>query len=353
VNDPAVRDRLLRLLGTRPGAADPPASVPSGTRSQGFPATLGFPAALGREGERQVLARRTSFEATHRHGAWGLDEALEADRRTLALLAREPALAEVDLGRALFLDTETTGLSGGAGTWVFLVGLGSFESGAFGIWQGFLSEPAEERALLEDVAERIRAAPAVVSFFGKAFDRHRLEDKMRLHGIAPPFEGRPHLDLYHPLRRLYRPRVAPGARTVALDARLKTLESELCGIEREDDLPGARAPAAWFDFLHGRPHELEGVFRHNRDDVLSLVALTAHLACALEEHRKGGEPVAGSACARARGIASTLARAREHDSALRWFQLAEERGARPFSRVEERLLARARRARGRSNAPTA
>jgi uncharacterized protein YprB with RNaseH-like and TPR domain len=227
---------------------------------------------------------------------------------------------------------------------VFLVGLGSFEQGSFELWQGFLAEPAEERALLEDVAARIRAASMVVSFFGKAFDRHRLEDKMRMHGIPPPFEGRPHLDLYHPLRRLYRPRPAPGSRTVALDARLRTLERELCGVEREDDLPGARAPAAWFDFLRERPHELEGVFRHNRDDVLSLVALAAHLARCVEECRTSGTALDGSPAARARGIAMALAREREHAGALAWFARAEERGAGPFSACEQRLLVRARRA---------
>jgi len=335
MSDPPVRDRLARLLRGR-GEAAVSAERASTARSSGLPESL------DRDAERGVLARRTTIEISRRHGAFELWEALAADRSVLALLARDPALAESDLRRALFLDTETTGLSGGAGTWVFLVGLGSFEDDGFRMWQGFLAEPAEERALLDEVAERIRAASAVVSFFGKAFDRHRLEDKMRMHGIAPPFEGRPHLDLYHPLRRLYRPRPAAGARTVALDARLRTLENELCGVEREDDLPGSRAPAAWFDFLHGRPHELEGVFRHNLDDVLSLVALAAHLACCVEERRKSGEPVAGSASARARAVAACLARAGEFASAVEWFERAVERGAGLLTPAESRLLARAR-----------
>src|SRR5262249_35228449 len=137
---------------------------------------------------------------------------------------------------------------------------------------------------------------------------------------------------------------APGSRTVALDARLRTLERELCAVEREDDLPGSRAPAAWFDFLHGRPHELEGVFRHNRDDVLSLVALAAHLARCVEERRTCGTTLDGSPAARARGVAMAFAREREHAGALEWFARAQERGASPFSPCEERLLARARRA---------
>jgi uncharacterized protein YprB with RNaseH-like and TPR domain len=336
VSDPAVRDRLARLLRGRDRTSEVTASPSNAS-------TLGPPDGLRREPEDGVLARRATFELSSRHGAWRLEEALAADRAILALLARDPALADADLRRALFLDTETTGLSGGAGTWVFLVGLGSFEDDGFRVWQGFLAEPAEERALLEEVAARIRAASVVVSFFGKAFDRHRLEDKMRMHGIAPPFDGRPHLDLYHPLRRLYRPRPAPGERTVALDARLRTLESELCGVGREDDLPGALAPAAWFDFLHGRPHALEGVFRHNRDDVLSLVALAAHLSCCVDERRRGGEPVAGSAGARARAVACCLARAGRFATAVEWFERAAERGAGALTPAELRLLARSRR----------
>lgn len=334
MSDPLLRDRLARLLGGRketPASSEPSSSARS----------AGLPGELERDQERGVLARRTTIEVSRRHGAWELEEALAADRATLALLARDPALADVDLRRALYLDTETTGLSGGAGTWVFLVGLGSFEEDGFRVWQGFLAEPAEERALLEEVAARIRAASVVVSFFGKAFDRHRLEDKMRLHGIAPPFEGRPHLDLYHPLRRLYRPRPAPGERTVALDARLRTLERELCGVEREDDLPGALAPAAWFDYLHGRPHALEGVFRHNRDDVLSLVALAAHLSRSILEQEKSGDALRGSAGARARGIAVSLALAGEFATALEWFDRAVARGAEARTTTEERLLARA------------
>jgi uncharacterized protein YprB with RNaseH-like and TPR domain len=273
-----------------------------------------------------------------------------ADPRAFAILTGDSSLAGLDLARALFLDTETSGLSGGAGTWVFLVGLGAFESTPstevrFTTWQGFLAEPAAERALLVEVADRIRGASAVVSFFGKSFDRHRLEDKMRLHGIEPPFAGRPHLDLYHPLRRLYRPRSGGGLD----DGRLKTFERALCGVEREDDLHGSMAPAAWFDFLHGRPHDLEGVFRHNLDDVLSLVTLAAHLSRAFVETRSDGEPLSGSGACRARAIARSLVDAREPQEALLWFERALERAggvlpkdcARPLERARKRAAAKA------------
>ncbi len=236
------------------------AHAPGGGRalSAGAPADL-VAAADG------SLARVHRFALDHRHGARRLADALAVDRSLLSDAGRDPRLAQTDPSRAVFLDTETSGLSGGAGTYVFLVGLGWFDDGAFHVWQGFLADPRGERALLDETCRRIAAASCVVSFFGKAFDRHRLEDKMRVHGLPPPFAERPHLDLYYPLRRRHRGRFG--------DCRLKTLERELAGVVRDEDLPGSFAPAAWFDFLAGRAHRLEGVFRHNLDDVLSLAAL--------------------------------------------------------------------------------
>ena len=257
----SLRERLARLR--REPEAGPSVREQLARRAARAPAPV-LPERLVRE--QGILARTTPGD---RHGSLALSDALLADRLVLARDARDERFAGFDPADALYLDTETTGLSGGAGTYVWLVGLGTFAEGRFSVWQGFLSEPAEERLLLELVAERVRACAYVVSFFGKSFDRHRLEDKMRMHGIAPPFADKAHLDLYWPLRRRHRGQFG--------DCRLRTLEHELCGVEREDDLPGSFAPAAWFDFLHGRPHRLEGVFQHNLDDVKSLATLLAHL----------------------------------------------------------------------------
>jgi len=234
--------------------------------------TLGTPERITVSGGG-ALARESTFTRCHAHGSRSLADGLVFDAALLALTAKDERVATLDLSRAVFLDTETTGLSGGAGTYVFLVGLGLFAADSFRVWQGFLADPRDERALLQETADRIASASAIVSFFGKSFDRHRLEDKMRMHGVKPPFASVPHLDLYWPLRRLHQGRFE--------NCRLKTLERELAGVARADDLPGSFAPAAWFDFLGGRPHQLEGVFRHNLEDVLSLVALLPHAAAPL------------------------------------------------------------------------
>ena len=254
------------------------------------------------------------YPGAFEHGAWRLEEIEAASIADIARLCGDDALAGLELSSAVYLDVETTGLSGGAGTVPFLVALGSFRPAGYELWQGFLRGPEEERALLHEVAERVRASSGVVSFFGKSFDRHRLEDKMRCHGIAPPFDDRPHLDLYHPLARLYRSAFADG--------RLATAERGLCGVARVDDLPGSFAPAAWFDYLAGRPHRLGSVFRHNADDVLSLVVLAAHLGRVLVERRADGRALDGPAPARADALARLFAERREREDALLWVERA-------------------------------
>ena len=289
MNDESAREKLRRLV--RPRAAAPPpapdALEPVSARlarraqrlahAEDIASVSVEPHELSLDPPRDLarasggaLARVVTIECAHVHGAIALDAFHSVDRARLSEVARDERIADVDLSRAVFLDTETTGLSGGAGTYVFLVGLGRFTDAGFELWQGFLPHPADERTLLTECAARIADASVILSFFGKAFDRHRLEDKMRLQGIAPPFAERIHLDLYYPLRRAHRGKFE--------NCRLKTLERELAGVSRSDDLPGSFAPAAWFDFLAQRPHRLEGVFRHNRDDVLSLVTLAAHVA---------------------------------------------------------------------------
>lgn len=282
------------------------------TRTEGDPLQL---RALERD-EGTVTFREVRIPRTPtRHGDWSLDEVTGVDPRTIARLAGDPTLAALDLEDAVFLDTETTGLSGGAGVYVYMVGLGWFDGAEYVSWQGFLRHPGEERALLAECAERIASRTALVSFFGKSFDRHRLEDKMRIVGVEAPFAGRPHLDLYHPFRRLTKGAFENG--------KLQTMERELLAFRRERDLPGSLAPAAWFDYLAGRPHLLEGVFQHNHEDVLSLVVLAAYLGRASAETRVCGESLAGPRARRALALAGV---AESPEEALRWLETALERG---------------------------
>ncbi len=294
-----LRERLAEDIG----AADP-------RRNVAAPRDL----EVARTDAGAFAYREEQFDEDHRHGEVPLADIDHAVGDVLGLVAKDSACAELPLRDCVYLDVETTGLSGGAGTISFLVALGRFDGSAFRLWQGFLRDPGEEAAMLVDVARRVADAAGVVSFFGKSFDRHRLEDKMRVFGIEPPFGELPHLDLYWPIQRLYGPAFPDG--------RLQTAERELAGVRREDDLPGSRAPEAWFDFLAGRGHRLEDVFRHNRDDVLSLVVLAAHVGRVLEE----GAALPGAPGARASGLARLFAARRETARALDWAERALEHG---------------------------
>lgn len=309
-----LRDRAA-TQGERRSAQNSPASGLPTTQhatSKGMPRDLAeFSNVHG-----SFAARVIDLPAEHQHGHFRLSEVDAAE--DLAWLARDAALLDFDPRRAVYLDIETTGLSGGAGTWPFMVALGRFEGDRFVLWQGFMRNPHEEAALLFEVAARIHASSGVVSFFGKSFDRHRLEDKMRMHSIPAGFAERPHLDLYYPLNRLYTRRASWDklARGAAAppggglgDGKLGTMERGLIGLKRQADLSGAHAPAAWFAFLDQRPHLLEEVFRHNALDVWSLVALLAHLGRTKSEMRADGTPLAGPPLARALGLAGL---ARDH-----------------------------------------
>lgn len=210
------------------------------------------------------------YEGAHSHGNIPLYRALGADAAKLAGQVRDQRLAEVAPRDFLFIDTETTGL-GGAGSMVFLAGVAKFDGSLLRLRQYLLPSPQYEGGLLGGLAEDIAAAGALVSYNGKSFDLPMLETRYILSRQDPVLRTLPHLDLLHPNRRLFRG---------AFDShRLVRMEVELLGFEREDDCPSAEVPQRYFRFQHsGDPTPILPVLRHNAWDVLSLVALSAHLA---------------------------------------------------------------------------
>jgi len=168
--------------------------------------------------------------------------------------------------RLLFLDTETTGLAGGSGTLVFLLGLARLRGDRLQLCQYLLTRFSGERAMLRQAAAAIRADDVLVSYNGKCFDLPLLHTRFRLAGVANPLPGLSHLDLLHPVRRAFS-RAWPNCR-------LLTLEQRLLNFYRQDDLPGAEAPAAWLGWLrHGERCRLVRVCDHNRWDILTLARL--------------------------------------------------------------------------------
>jgi hypothetical protein len=178
-----------------------------------------------------------------------------------------------------FFDLETTGLSGGAGTYAFLVGCGWFDDDrAFVTRQYLLVRLADERSLLASVAAELARAGALVSFNGKSFDRPLLETRFLYHRLEWIGARRPHIDMLHVARRFWRRQegFAAGATAAAEGCSLLALERQLLGTSRQGDVPGFEIPSRYFRFVRtGDARQLRAVFEHNRLDLLSLAALTA------------------------------------------------------------------------------
>lgn len=213
------------------------------------------------EGVVRIAWRQTLDQ---RHGSFPL----RAIKRTAHPLLEAGEAAGA--GR-LYLDTETTGLSGGSGTVVFLVGVAVERDDCLEITQFLLTRYSGERTLLLRLGDLLRDGCVLVSYNGKSFDLPLLAGRYRINGLPDRFSGHPHLDLLHPVRRLFSSRWP--------DCRLPTAERTLLGFRRRDDLPGSAAPDAWFAYLRrGQTDLLAKVCRHNALDLLSLPALRIALS---------------------------------------------------------------------------
>jgi uncharacterized protein YprB with RNaseH-like and TPR domain len=172
--------------------------------------------------------------------------------------------------RLCFFDTETTGLAGGTGTRAFQIGVGDWHDGQFRVRQLTMTALAAEAAMLDTFARWLDPACVLVSYNGRSYDAPLLATRYRLARRHSPLAALRHLDLLHPVRRRYRGRWS--------DCRLATIERELLGIVREDDLPGREAPRAWLTYLRGGDaRDLRRVGAHNRQDLCSLAALLLRL----------------------------------------------------------------------------
>jgi len=275
-SDPtALRERLAALRGGRPGLATVPPPVP---RPAAPTTTLTFPD--GREeqtpfGPCYLIERR--YALTHQHGHHLLGAIRQVAPELLAALGRDPRFATLPHERLLLLDTETTGLAGGTGTHVFLVGLGFLERGddgalAFVVRQYLLRQLREERALLHALGATLGGYDALVSFNGKSFDWPLLVSRFVLARQRTEVESRewPHLDLLHPTRRVWKHRLPSCS--------LGTIEREVLGIDRGPDIPGALIPELYFRYLReGDPAPLRPVLTHNESDIVTLLTLLIHL----------------------------------------------------------------------------
>lgn len=260
-----LRRRLDRLGRQRPARSE--------SRSVGLAPTRDLP-----PGEEIATSRGSAyriesrFPLDHEHGRWPLHAALSYDPTLAARLARRQERGGLAPERLGFLDTETTGLAGGAGTLVFLVGIGRFVGNGFQLRQYFLRDPSEEAAMLLALQEDLEPVEGFVTFNGQRFDLPLLEMRYTT-GLRRRWRlsDLPQLDLLFPARRLWRSSLP--------DCTLATLESQLLGVQRSDeDIPGWEIPGLYVDYLRsGQTDAIHRIVYHNLQDILSLVGLAAHV----------------------------------------------------------------------------
>lgn len=321
-NSQALRDRLAALQGRATAAPTTPPATPLK-----LPPTRPLGVAGGREeatpfGPCYVIEREYTLD--HRHGPHVLGALHGVRPALLAALGGDPRLATLPTEQLVLIDTETTGLAGGTGTHVFLVGLGFFRITAAGatifvVRQYFLRHLHEERALLHALGTALGGFGGLVSFNGKSFDWPLLTTRFILARLAQQARpgGWPHLDLLHPARRVWKHRL----RSCSLGA----LEAEILGVTRTSDVPSALIPELYFRYLRDsdvRP--LLPVLAHNETDIVSLLTLLIHLGSLLDAHHDPAQLEIGQALhgADRYGLATLHAALGQEDASINAYRAA-------------------------------
>lgn len=216
------------------------------------------------------LVRTRTYHIDDKHGGVQLGQINDVSAYFLYLAGKDENLLQMDLRRSVFFDTETTGLAGGSGTYIFLTGLGYFENDNFIIKQFFLRDFPDELAMLHAIHNLLKQFTGMVSFNGKSFDWPLLQTRFIYHRIRNEFINPAHFDLLHAARRIWKYRLK--------DCSLGNLEHEIINIRRENDIPSYLIPQVYFEYLRTKdPQPLGRIFYHNEIDILSLVSLTIML----------------------------------------------------------------------------
>ncbi len=278
--DVAARLRRLQQMGVRRGRAGLAAPAVPAPRARPDP-PLDLAARIGAQevwtpaGPCLLVVTRYPLEEAR--GGTALGAPLAVRSEAAAACGRDPRLASFDFRRAAFLDTETSGLSGGAGAFAFMVGVGLFEENGYGVHQVFMRSPAEERALLHVVSSLLAPCSGLVTFNGRSFDAPLLNTRYALQRQPSPLADLLHLDLLPAARQRWRLRLPSCA--------LGALEKDVLGFQRsEQDVPGWLIPSIYQEYARSlgqpRPEVLDDmarVFYHNREDIVNMTPLAAIL----------------------------------------------------------------------------
>ena len=204
-----------------------------------------------------------------------------ASLTNLSIWIGDPNIVRYKPESFTFLDTETSGLAGGTGTYAFLIGIGRFTKTGFRLSQYFMRDPFEEPAQLAAVLGALEDSKVLVTYNGKSFDVPLINTRFISNGEPPPFKSFAHIDLLHLARRLWRDRLE--SRT------LGSIEENILGAKRtEEDIPGWMVPSIYFDYIKtGDARPLTNVLYHNAMDILSLATLLNHISIILDDPHGG------------------------------------------------------------------
>ncbi len=267
---PAAADKFSMLAALKPARPMParPAAIRTPGEEDTLSRILGAGVATNHFGEHLTI--RNWFSTPEFAGPSSTTLELLSRTRDESLSRKTRAALE-NPEKWLFLDTETTGLAGGTGTYAFLIGVAWWDAGGLQAEQFFMRDFAEEHSLLQELSQRVAERPVLVTFNGKSFDWPLLENRFTMtRSIAVP-KLAAHLDLLHPARALWKLRLG-SVRLVELERHV--LDAPRRGWHREDDVSSALIPQFYFDYLRGGPVEpLAGVVRHNQMDLRGLAAL--------------------------------------------------------------------------------
>src|SRR5229473_1689731 len=352
----ATADKFSRLAALKPARplAARPAALRAPDEEDSLARLLGAGVAKNHFGEH--LSVRNWFSTPEYSEASTASLDLLSRSRDESLSRRTRAVLD-DPAKWLFLDTETTGLAGGTGTYAFLVGVAWWDAGGLQVEQFFMRDFTEEYSVLQELSARVAERPVLFTFNGKSFDWPLLESRFIMtRSIAAP-KLAAHLDLLHPARALWKLRLG-SVRLVELERHV--LDAPHLGWHRENDVSSALIPQFYFDYLRGGPAEpLTGVVRHNQMDLRGLAALFCKMNDLLSEapnaaneiesldlfglsrflQRRGEDDRAQTACAKAlaiglpadirpkarRELAMMAKRRGEHaDAAAIWLEIAAD-----------------------------
>jgi uncharacterized protein len=221
--------------------------------------------------ESYCLVREVTYPLNYQHGKYRFSDFLKAIMAWNETNFNHPLSAAGHRPDELFFfDTETTGLGGGVGNTIFLLGYASFNETSVIVKQHILPQPGSEVPLYKSFLENVNYEK-MVTYNGKAFDWPQVKTRHTLiREHVPKLPGFGHFDLYHASRRIWKHRLER--------MKLSIVEKEILKFTRQDDVPGFLAPMIYFDFIESKnPEGMLGIMRHNELDVLSLITLYTHL----------------------------------------------------------------------------